>query len=138
MTRPSPILEEVSMFGIVSKQDKAEIRRIKSRRRKIKLLLLCSPVIYLLLSGPALWSRTMISHKSWRKGVIYYVAPVMWLNYQMRDRSLLEKMGGIDLTRSENTQWYRYLESYWSLFGTGTSSEANKITMMLKIKFHGS
>jgi hypothetical protein len=123
------------MFGFVSKKDKEAIQRRKSRKRKLILLLIFSPVIYLLGSGPALWSRSQISNKQWKKGVIYYVAPVMWLNYQLRNRSMIEKVGAIDLTRSDNTQWYDSLETYWSYFGKGTVSEANKITMMLKIKF---
>ncbi|MDB4786432.1 MAG: hypothetical protein P8M30_09530 [Planctomycetaceae bacterium] len=124
------------MFGFVSKQDKAAIQRRKSRKRKLILLLIFSPVLYLLGSGPALWSRSQISNKHWKKGVIYYVAPAMWLNYQIRDRSMIEKVGVVDLTRSDNTQWYGHLETYWSYFGKGTISEANKITMMLKIKFN--
>jgi|GEM_PF-1362622 hypothetical protein len=126
------------MFGRISRKDKDAIQRRKARKRKLILLLMFSPLLYLLGSGPALWSRSQISNKHWRKGVIYYVAPVMWLNYQLRDRSLIEQVGVVDLTRSENTEWYGYLEKYWSYFGKGTVSEAGKITMMLKIKFHGS
>lgn len=100
------------MFGFTSKKDKEDLRRKKARKRKLFLFLLFSPVLYLLGSGPALWSRTQISNKQWRRGVIYYVAPVMWVNYQLRDRSLVEKVGVIDLTPSDNLEWYSYLESY--------------------------
>ena len=50
---------------------------------------------------------------------------------------MIEKVGILDLTPSENLPWYNQLEAYWGLFGTGTVSEADKITMMLKYKFHG-
>lgn len=95
-------------------------------------------MLYVLGSGPALWSRSQISNKHWKKGVIYYVAPMMWANYQMRQKSMVERVGLVDFTRSDNTQWYQYLEAYWSIYGEKTRSEANKITMMLKLKFRGS
>lgn len=126
------------MFGFHSKKDKAALRRKKARKRKLFLFFLFSPVLYLIGSGPAIWSRTQVSNKLWRKGVLYYVAPVMWVNYQFRERSLIEKVGVVDLTHSDNLPWYNYLESYWGLFGKKTQSEATKITMLLKIKFHGS
>lgn len=111
--------------------------RNQSRLRKWLLLSLLLPVIYLIGSGPVLWSRTLISHDTYRKGVIYYVAPLMWANYHLREKSLIEKVGIVDLTSSRNTVWYGWLESYWGLFGDRTLHEADRITLILKFKFAG-
>jgi hypothetical protein len=111
--------------------------RKTSRLRKCLLLSLLLPIIYLVGSGPALWSRTLISNDTYRKGVIYYVAPLMWANYQMRDQSLVERMGIPDFTAARNTIWYNWLESYWGLFGDRTLNEADRITLILKFKFAG-
>lgn len=122
------------MFGMKSKKNK-EREKAASRKRKRILFCLLLPVFYVLGTGPALWSRSHIENKHYRKGVVYYVAPLMWLNHQFRDKSLIEKAGVVDLTRSDDTRWYDGLESYWSWFGNSAVSEANKITMMLKFKF---
>lgn len=111
--------------------------RKKPRLRKWLLLSLFIPVIYLVGSGPVLWSRTLVSNETYRKGVIYYVAPLMWANYQLRDQSLVERMGVPDLTPARNTVWYDCLESYWGLFGDGTLREADRITLLLKFRFAG-
>ena len=115
-------------------------RKKSKRPRSFKRRVLTSTIIlvcvYLLGTGPALWSRTKVENRKWNKGVIYYVAPVMWLNYQFRDRSMLEKVGALDLLPSDNTRWYGWFESYWSLFGSETLSESRDVTLMLKIKFY--
>ena len=122
------------MFGRKSKNRTAK-RSSGARKRKALLALILLPVIYVAGSGPALWSRANIANRGWKKGVIYYVAPLMWLNQTFREPSLIEKIGAVDLTPSRNTGWYDHLEKYWSLFGRDALSEANKITMMLKIEF---
>lgn len=93
--------------------------------------------LYLLGTGPALWSRTRFAERGWNKGVIYYVAPLMWLNHQFRNRSTIEKLGGIDPRPSNKTRWYGWFESYWSLYGAETLSESRKVNLMLKIRFYG-
>lgn len=111
--------------------------RPRSRRRRVFMFVVIVTGLYLLGTGPALWSRTKIDHRSWQKSVIYYVAPLMWLNDQFRAPSTLEKVGAIDLLPSENTFWYRWFESYWGLFGAETRSESRRVALLLKIKFHG-
>jgi hypothetical protein len=118
--------------------DKSQKKRRKaSRLRKWLLLSLLLPLIYLAGSGPVLWSRTLVSNDAYRKGVIYYVAPLMWANYQLRDKSLVEQAGLPDLTAAPNTFWYDWLESYWGLFGDRTLREADRITLILKFRFAG-
>ncbi|MBD3674146.1 MAG: hypothetical protein HUJ26_11545 [Planctomycetaceae bacterium] len=126
------------MFRWASKKSKTGRRRKTSRQQKLFLFLLFFPILYLAGSGPALWSRTQTSNRQWRKAVVYYVVPVMWANDQFRERSLIERVGSVDLTRSNDRLWYRYLESYWGFFGQDTLTEGRKIALMLKIKFHGS
>jgi hypothetical protein len=109
----------------------------RSLKRKVLLTLLVAACVYLLGTGPALWSRTRVKDRRWKKGVIYYVAPVMWLNYQFRERSTLEKLGALDLLPADDTRWYGWLESYWGFFGQETVSESRKVTLMLKVKFYG-
>ena len=113
------------------------LRRKKSRLRRVILLSLWLPVIYLAGSGPVLWSRTLVSHEAYRKGVVYYVAPVMWANYQLREKSIVERFGVPDLTPARNTFWYDWLETYWGLFGDRTLDEADRITLILKFRFAG-
>jgi len=112
-------------------------RRKKPHLRKWVRLSLLLPVIYLAGSGPLLWSRTLISNTTYSKGVIYYVAPLMWANYQLRDKSLVEQLGVPDLSPAPDTFWYDWLESYWGLFGDRTLREADRITLILKFRFAG-
>ncbi len=97
--------------------------------------MLLLPGVYLLLTGPALWSRSVIGNDDWKRGVVYFVAPVMWLDHQFRDRTLVERVGLIDLGRAPHTRGYRWLEKYWSLFGSPTLAEADRVALLLKFKF---
>jgi hypothetical protein len=112
-------------------------RRKKCRLLKLVLLSLLIPVIYLTGSGPVLWSRTLVSNETYRRGVIYYVAPLMWANYRLRNKSFVEQMGVPDLSPAPNTVWYNWLEAYWGLFGDRTLREADRITLILKFRFAG-
>jgi hypothetical protein len=105
--------------------------------RRGALLVVGSIVIYLLLTGPLLWSYNKTNNESWQNFVYVVVSPIIKLDaYQQREyRAALKAAidtGGdtTGMTPPSESWWLSGSRTYWKLYGDDVNRTYNWLSIL--------